>query len=513
MTEQRSVCLCILMNHPFPKNLPILRRMYGSRFDRVIFLIPFDRRPDEPDVVTVYRGSYTHFGFITDAMHVLRDVDCTHFLFAHDDVLLNPSLDRDTFFERFPLGPNDGFFPSCFAITSFPIGGWSWAFNFVPQLTFPKSLLFGAGIERQNLIKYLPSAELVREKMAEVGISTAPQRVRFGGPMPDTGRIPSRVFFHGLYDDVQDGAEHDAALKAVESFVEATAQAVRVARERGADLPGEDDSVELPIPVMTGGFLADFYVVPKSRLADYAHYAGVASAAHLMVEFFAPTLLYAVCDRVWNAKDLNLNFNGFNSPLDLTRFSDPQYMALHPFKLSVMSESAAQDRFIEDLAAIRQRSVDAVERGGGQFPLNSITHTFAEDGWHHPEGWGRWQSGERASIAFDLDELQHDLLTAVELVVRLPGSADQPFNGKVSVNGHELPPEISSVSRSTRLQLHDRSAFVVGRNTISFEVDQLADPAAVWPGSGDTRMVGFGVDRIEYLALTPARSETVEQEA
>ena len=47
--DRAGVCLCVIFNHPFPGNLPLLRRIYQGRFSHVRFLMPLMRR--EADVL------------------------------------------------------------------------------------------------------------------------------------------------------------------------------------------------------------------------------------------------------------------------------------------------------------------------------------------------------------------------------------------------------------------------------------------------------------------------------
>ncbi|MFG5408123.1 hypothetical protein ABXN37_08380 [Piscinibacter sakaiensis] len=193
--EAARVCLCVLMNHPFPSVIPILRKLYAGRFTSVLFLVPF-YRCDEPDVLTVYRGSYTHAAYLTDVRERLAAVDCDHYLVVHDDVLLNPALSEATFRQTFPLGEREGYISHLFPVGG-TVGDWTWLFGFAPKALHPKSHLFGSGIEGATLRQYLPGHAQIAAKFAAHGILPQRHARLRSDRMPDVERHPSRTLLHG----------------------------------------------------------------------------------------------------------------------------------------------------------------------------------------------------------------------------------------------------------------------------------------------------------------------------
>ena len=192
-----QICLCVLMNHPFPANIPLLRRLYQGRFSHLRFLIPFERLPDE-DVITVYRGSYTHAAYLTDARKELSAIDCDYFIIVHDDVLLNPQLSEASFDEIFRLGPDDGFIPRINPVQT-SMHEWSWLAGFIAKLLYPKSILFGGGVEIPTLRKYLPDPTLLEERMAAHGQGST-TFMRIDPSSINAHAVPeaSRLLLHGL---------------------------------------------------------------------------------------------------------------------------------------------------------------------------------------------------------------------------------------------------------------------------------------------------------------------------
>ena len=353
------VCVCVIFNHPFPKIVPIIREIYKDRFDKVLFFMPFERMPDE-DVITVYHGCYASPAYITESRHILEQVDCDVFMFVHDDVILNPKLNERNFVDYFPLGPEDGFIP----VAESPpeaMGDWIWYFGSVPRMFFPKSILFSGGIEFENVYKYLPDPKALIAKLEGLGVHHKTfVRIDYTN-LPDVENKPSRALFHGITRSradgsavrIQDGTDlqEDAerlSLEAVRAFTKAMNATLR------ADDPSQmrGDYIDLPYPLISTGYLSDFYILPKGKLAEFAHYAGVFTAANIWHETMVATIMFAICDKVFRAQDLGLDFAGFTDRPGLEAFHDPDYMAIHPIKLSPYATPEAAESFLALLRAI-----------------------------------------------------------------------------------------------------------------------------------------------------------------
>jgi len=44
-------CLCIVFNHPFPKNIPLPEKLYRTRFQKIEYIMPFYRDPTISDLI------------------------------------------------------------------------------------------------------------------------------------------------------------------------------------------------------------------------------------------------------------------------------------------------------------------------------------------------------------------------------------------------------------------------------------------------------------------------------
>lgn len=152
--------VCVIFNHPFPSNIPILRSILKNRFDFVTFVIP-NYRSDEEDVITTYRGSYTFQGMIVDAYPKLKEQDADFYFFVQDDVFLNPLYTGEELVDKLQIGQNQAFFP-LFAPLRPNFEDWWWGARVAAAMKFPMSPLWGSGCEKY--IEYLPPKELVEKK-------------------------------------------------------------------------------------------------------------------------------------------------------------------------------------------------------------------------------------------------------------------------------------------------------------------------------------------------------------
>jgi hypothetical protein len=86
-----AVCLVVVFNHNFEKNLPILDRLYAGRFSHVRYIMPF-YEGERRDVIPVYDSSYVFQSYFVQAYDRLMAEGFGSFFFIGDDVLLNPRL-------------------------------------------------------------------------------------------------------------------------------------------------------------------------------------------------------------------------------------------------------------------------------------------------------------------------------------------------------------------------------------------------------------------------------------
>ena len=496
------VCLCILMNHPYPRNLPMLREIYLGKFSHLRFLIPFERL-DDPDVITVYRGSYNHAGYITDAFDKLQALDCDHFIFCHDDVLLNPQLSERTFRDVFPIGPNDGFISH---VTPLPedISGWAFYLGMVPKLYHPKSLLFGTGVEQSFLRQYLPDRASMEKKLIENGVVYSNEVRLSGKGRDDILEEPAKTVLNGIYtpfdakDPRQIEIEHKC-LGIIQDLIRVMNISVDIAGQ-GYNVDGGDATVELPIPLANSGFWADLYILPKSRLADYAHYVGVASAANLFVEVMAPTLLLTCCDKVWQADELGLDASGFYRQTEVEAFEDRRFLAIHPLKMAAMG-NADKRALLARLRAIAGEPnprLPVANYGGTDGSLFDIDGAEAQ-GWHPPGLLVDWSSDLVATVSFHFDT--RIALRGLRVQLSIPTHPRLGrLSGAVALNGEARLFSAKSPTTEVEVEFPVEQFRRDGRNLIEVKADQLVRPSDVQPEcSQDHRLLGVGLRGLTFF--------------
>lgn len=495
------ICLCVLMNHPFPANIALLRRIYKGRFTHIRYLIPFERMPDE-DVITVYRGSYTHAAYLTDAQKELSALDCDYFIVVQDDVLLNPALSEVNFADVFGLAPDDGFIPRIGPVHT-GMHEWPWLAGFVPKLLYPKSILFGGGVESANLNKFLPDAAVLEQRIASQGHSGT-NFMRIDPDPVDSRSMPeaSRLLLHGLSTDLdQDKPEQrridqhslDAARSLLAAMREDQALAGHLTGEEGAPT-----TVRLPFPLAMSGYVTDFYIIPQSGFDDFCHYIGVAAAANLFVEIMAPTLLYACCLQVKTAEDCRLDFSGFDASRHLDYFTNPHAMAIHPFKLSLFRSEDDRAGLLDAL-----HEVGEGRRLSGESPLAHATFgrwpggfLGSAAGWHGGEDWGVWSAEKEVAIPITLPATS-DLRVSLQG----PVAGIQSLSGSLRTGGGRIA-ELLVTGEQPRLDVllkHVQPA-ADGIARLMLRSDSLIRPSDVYPDSNDTRQLGFGLIRIERVS-------------
>lgn len=321
-------CLCIVFNHPFPQNIAVLEKIYRPRFSNLKFLVPFYRDESNPDVIPVYRGSYTHQGFATDAYASLKDIDCSHYIFLQDDVLLNPTLNEDTLLPTLGVGKNDGFINQISNLVM-DIGGWHWILGILWKFFYPRNQLSGSGVDStETMLRYLPPVEKAMERLGRYGV-VKPVITRHAASLAEESVVLDIPYFGTGDRELVRGMNR----LVVESLFATTP---------------EKDRIELPYPLALSAWGADFFAVPKKDFANYQHYAGILAAASTFAEVSVATALALAVDSIVVTEGSGFKFEWVWTPdrehqsEDLAaKLQDPTMIAVHPVKLSILMRDRA----------------------------------------------------------------------------------------------------------------------------------------------------------------------------
>lgn len=321
MSEKAKVCLIVIYNHNFERNIPVIRKIYAGRFSKVVQVMPFYRGTDE-DVVGVYEASYQFNGYLAQAHSRIRELDCTHYVVVADDMILNPRIDETNIIAELKLGLNDAFVSSLTVLTDAHLFSW-------PQGRTGMMYLEGRGnaCEWRN---FMPTPSEARRRFESHrldwrnGVSIRLLRILGCGLRamrltPWQQRLlPPLPMLRYCLKKFTRNREH---------------------------LPIE--TAEFAYPTAYG--YSDFLVVPKTAWTDFCHYCGVFAAARQWVESAIPTALVLACSRVltlkdvgWRAEDGVCDY-GVRQKLEqdsnlsykalLEKFPG-DYLYIHPIKLS-----------------------------------------------------------------------------------------------------------------------------------------------------------------------------------
>lgn len=168
--DRRGICLCVLFTHPYPANLPLLRKIYQGRFSHVRFLMPLVRSAEE-DVLTVYRGSYAHHSYLGDHWQELRTLACAYYVLIQDDVLLSPWVDEHNILDALGIrGLAEG---SIGTILPMPadVGEWQHPAGSLWRMLRPGNVVSGTGTESlATVLAQLPPADEAARLAAAHGV-------------------------------------------------------------------------------------------------------------------------------------------------------------------------------------------------------------------------------------------------------------------------------------------------------------------------------------------------------
>jgi hypothetical protein len=298
--------LVIVFNHRFDRNIPVLDQIYAGRFD-VSYLVPF-YRGDHPRTTAVYESSHQFQGYFAQALERYRSPSATHYVFAADDMLLNPALDAGSLAETLGLGPDTGFTKHLADLTTAPFA-WN-------HLRTSIALW-----HRNTGVEHAP--ELPSEQEASDLV---------GRHVPTSPRLS--------WDRLRD---FGGRLRPLESSTRKTA----------AHLLRHPRQLRMPYPLLWG--YSDFCVVPASALDRFAHFCGVFAAMGLFVEVAMPTALALACEEIRTEEDVDVRGVELWTPEEqaqlreqhhgnLQSLSDgfpSNWLYVHPVKLSRWDVGAA----------------------------------------------------------------------------------------------------------------------------------------------------------------------------
>lgn len=102
MVFMSDICLIVVFNHRYDKNLPVLENMYRNRFSSRYYLVPFYNGEME-NVIPVYGRSIFFQGYIAQGANIFMDKAFKHYLIVADDMILHPKINEHNYKEFFEV--------------------------------------------------------------------------------------------------------------------------------------------------------------------------------------------------------------------------------------------------------------------------------------------------------------------------------------------------------------------------------------------------------------------------
>lgn len=294
-----SVTLVVIFNHKFNKNIPILRELYGERFRKIRFLVPFYEGNDD-DVIPVCDSSYQFQGYITQAYKTLKDDDASHFLFIGDDLILAPFLNENNILDYLGVGEKDAYIES---ITSLKKTDY-WYYS---RFQSVHDAFHQVAVNYKNEI---PNLQFFEKKALEFGIGE--YKIDRHVKCKKYGWKHVRLNVNRIFNTIV-------------------------------------NPIEIEYPLATG--YSDFFVLPSEKLKEFSRLSGVFAAMRLFVETAIPTALMLTMDKqtLKTQKDAKLytkklwwhteTARKFEEDCqykvsNMDEFWPEKYAYLHPIKLS-----------------------------------------------------------------------------------------------------------------------------------------------------------------------------------
>ena len=251
-----KVCLIVIFNHRFDKNIEKLRSLYKDKFEDIKFIVPF-YTGDASDVIPVYESSRQFQGYIAQAYKdFVGDYD--HYMFVADDMLINPKINSENYKDWFGLEEGISYITDLY-----PLSEWDLSFERI------EDGLRGFENLGVNYAGEIPSAEEAFRVAEEKGFTNF--------------SMSSKVFGNNKM-----------------SYWLAEKRLLK--RWLRGKIKGKRD---LPYPLMQA--YSDFFVISKEAIKEFSRMCGVFAAMNIFVETALPTALMLAERKITKASDFSYN--------------------------------------------------------------------------------------------------------------------------------------------------------------------------------------------------------------
>lgn len=257
-----KVCLAVIFNHRYDKNLGLLEKIYKGRFKHIYFIVPF-YNGDRENVIPVYECSFRFSGYVAQAFKILKE-NYEHYIFIADDMVLNPEINENNYKEWFNLEDKDAYITWRIPIGRY--GGWGFGRRYMDPLPV---LEWYQGTIWKNEIINADDAFRIAEKQ---------------GYKKEDFQIALKLIWNNKHEIWKYPRLFVLFFKIL--------------------LLGKQQT---PYPIW-GGY-SDIFIIPGSEMEEVAHMMGVLAGMNMYVEMAIPTTLSLRCQSLKVEKDTNKKTN------------------------------------------------------------------------------------------------------------------------------------------------------------------------------------------------------------
>jgi hypothetical protein len=240
-----------IFNHRFERNIGKLDEIYGERFPKRTYLMPF-ARSERADVCRITESSWQFSGHVAQGAAAFIDDEATHYVFISDDLILNPRIDAWNIARELSLDASTGYIKSLAPLDSVR---YQW------HRSLPASIALRRNGDGFDWRAELPPEEEARAKFAGMGLQDHPSKMR-------------------------------SLSEAKHALTKLLPAAGYLAAPWAVKLHGKPSDY----PLLMG--YADFFVVPAEAIRRFTHYCGVFAALDIFAEIAVPTALALAVDLV-----------------------------------------------------------------------------------------------------------------------------------------------------------------------------------------------------------------------
>ena len=255
----KKICLLIVFNHKYNRNIPHLRKIYQSRFSHIYFIVTFNSHCKEldktDDIINVWESSYCFQGYFPITYEKLKEDKYDYFIIIGDDLILNPKLNEENIFDCMQLSQND-----CYIKKISPFGNsYIYESNKLYSILAPWNINTGVNWQ-EELPPYEEAIELCKRHRVEI-----------------TEELKRPLFLRKGY-------------KSIKSI---PLSSLTISINHGR---------KLPYPLFKA--YSDMLIINSESMECFCHYCGVLSAMNIFVETAIPLAMCLACKSIKFEEDI-----------------------------------------------------------------------------------------------------------------------------------------------------------------------------------------------------------------